>query len=145
MNYLFFFLLILAGLIAMSGVIAAKRPDARAVLDKLVPFQALIGVALLGMSIVFVMVTPFGALIKGITKGFAFTGALALIQLLTGIVLGFLFGLPMLARLGGNHAKAQELAAKVAPFTVLLGMVALGGGIFGLLYALGIGQQFLGA
>lgn len=145
MNYLFFFLLILAGLVAMSGLIAAKRPDARQVLDKLVPFQALIGVALLVVTIIALVTLPYGAMVKGIAHGAAFTGMLALIQVFVGILLGFLFGLPMLAKLGGNPRKAQELAAKVAPFTVLLGMVAAAAGVFGILYAVGLGQHLLGS
>ena len=46
-------LLILGGAVACSGLIVAKKPDAERLLAKIAPFQALIGLALMGLGIIF--------------------------------------------------------------------------------------------
>ena len=140
MDFLLYALLILAGLIAMSGVIVAKRPDARAVLDKLVPFQAIIGVALLVVAVIFFLKSKPLAIIKGL-KTSPVINVVQLAMVLAGVVLGFLFGLPQIAKwAGGNNPKAQELAGTLAPYTVLIGMVALVAGLAGFLYRVGLMQ-----
>ena len=144
MDFLLYALLILAGLIAMSGVIVAKRPDARAVLDKLVPFQAIIGVALLVVAVIFFLKSNPLAIIKGL-KTSPVINVVQLAMVLAGVVLGFLFGLPQIAKwAGGNNPKAQELAGTLAPYTVLIGMVALVAGVAGFLYRIGLMQKIIG-
>ena len=144
MDFLLYALLVLAGIIAMSGLIVAKRPDARAVLDKLVPFQAIIGVALLVVALIFFLKNNPVQMIKGLSK----TPVVSFVQLamvLSGVVLGFLFGLPQIAKwAGGNNPKAQELAGKLAPYIVLIGMVALVAGAAGFLYRIGLMQKIIG-
>lgn len=144
MDFLLYALLILAGFIAMSGVIVAKRPDARAVLDKLVPFQAIIGVALLVVAVIFFLKSNPLAIIKGL-KTSPVINVVQLAMVLAGVVLGFLFGLPQIAKwAGGNNPKAQELAGTLAPYTVLIGMVALVAGLAGFLYRIGLMQKIIG-
>ncbi len=144
MDFLLYALLILAGFIAMSGVIVAKRPDARAVLDKLVPFQAIIGVALLVVAVIFFLKSNPLAIIKGL-KTSPVINVVQLVMVLAGVVLGFLFGLPQIAKwAGGNNPKAQELAGTLAPYTVLIGMVALVAGLAGFLYRIGLMQKIIG-
>ena len=55
-------LLILGGVVACSGLIVAKKPDAERILAKIAPFQALIGLALIALGIIFfVMLGPVAA------------------------------------------------------------------------------------
>ena len=44
-------LCIIGGVLAASSLILSKRPDAKKALDKIAPFQGIIGVALLGLGI----------------------------------------------------------------------------------------------
>jgi hypothetical protein len=48
-------LLIVGGILALSGIIVANQPNAKNVIDKLVPYQAIIGVALLVLGVFFLM------------------------------------------------------------------------------------------
>ena len=43
--------LIAGGILAASGLIIAKKPDAKQLIDKLMPYQAIIGVVLLALGI----------------------------------------------------------------------------------------------
>jgi hypothetical protein len=133
-------LLIVGGVVAMSGLIVAKKPDAKAMLDKLVPFQALIGVGLLLLAVIVFIASGPGALFHNI-KPNPVPAMAMLAGILGGIVLGVLFGLPQLASAGGSLAaaqRAQELSQKIAPFQALIGIVAAGAGVVTLLYTLGI-------
>ncbi len=134
-------LLILGGVLALSGLIVAKKPDAKAIIDKLVPFQALIGIGLIVMGlVVFLYVGPINAF-KAI-KYNPIPAMALLAGVFGGIVLGALFGMPQIASMipGDSPAehKAMELSQKVAPYQALIGIVAGGAGVIGLLYTLGI-------
>jgi hypothetical protein len=140
MGYLYLALLILAGVIALSGFIVAKKPDARAVLDKLVPFQAFIGVALLVLSVVSLLLYGIDAL--KVMKLAPMAGAVWLSAIASGVVLGALFGMPQIVKWipGESSAehKAIELSQKAAPYQALFGVLALGSGVALLLLQLGI-------
>jgi hypothetical protein len=140
MNYGYFFVLIFAGLLGMSSMIAAKRPDSQAVFDRLMPFQGFFGIIAMTFGLIYFVSLHPTVLIKSL-RGNAFQTMLTLTQCAVGIVLGFLFAIPLLAKLGGNPQRGQALAASTAPWTTLLGMVAAGAGAIGLLYALGIAQK----
>lgn len=134
-------LLLVGGVLALSNVIVAKSPDAKKIIDKLVPYQAFIGVAMLGISVVLILylgpINMFRAL-----KGNALLGFTFIAGYYSGIVLGFFFGMPQIAKwLPGESAaetKALELSRKLAPYTMLVGVVALGAGLLMLLYKFGI-------
>jgi hypothetical protein len=134
-------LLILGGVVALSGLIVAQKPDAKAIIDKLVPFQALIGVGLLVMGIVVLLYVGPLNVFKAI-KFNPVPGMATLAGIVAGIVLGALFGMPKIASMvpGDSPAeqKAMELSQKVAPYQALVGIVAAGAGVIGLLYTLGI-------
>lgn len=140
MNYGFFFTLIFAGLLGMSSMIASKRPDSQAVFDRLVPFQGFFGIAAMVYALIFFVASHPSLIFKTLRIN-AFQGMLTLIQVAVGIVLGFVFAVPLLAKLGGNPVRGQQLAASVTPYSVLLGMLAAGSGLAGILYALGIAQK----
>jgi hypothetical protein len=131
---------ILGGILAISGLIIANKPDAKQIIDKLTPYQALIGVGMIGLSVI-----TFARSLKMLTDLFKLNFTLALgmwCMIGTGVALGALFGMPQIVKWipGDSPAeqKAMEFAQKVAPFQVLLGLVALGGGLIVLLFNLKI-------
>lgn len=131
---------ILGGILAVSGLIIANKPDAKQIIDKLTPYQALIGVGMIALSVI-----TFARLLKVLTDLFKlnFTFALGIWCMIgTGVALGALFGMPQIVKWipGDSPAeqKAMEFSQKVAPFQVLLGLVAIGGGLIVLLFNLKI-------
>jgi hypothetical protein len=154
-------LAILGGILACSAIIVAKRPDAKQMIDKLSPYQVLIGVALVAVGIIdfFKNLKMFTDYMK--VNFFQAGSLLALIA--SSVLLGILFGAPSFLKLlsGGppppptnpyaqqyqqmmmqqgqmppNRAeqKFTELAQKIAPFQVLIGIVCLGAAVIVLLY-----------
>jgi hypothetical protein len=145
MGFVHLALLIAGGILALSAFIVAKKPDAKAAIDKLVPYQAFIGVALLAISII-------NWLRIGLIDIFRFLkfwplGGIALIgAVFSGILLGALFGMPQIAKWipGESNAetKALELSKKVAGIQMLVGIIALGSGLLLLLIELRILKPF---
>jgi hypothetical protein len=134
-------LLIVAGILGLSGFIVAKKPDAKAMIDKLVPFQAFIGVGLLAVA----LINWLRAGIVNVFKLFSvwpLFGLAILGAIFGGIILGFFFGMPQIAKWlpGESNAeqKASELSKKIAPFQMLFGIVCLASGLLLLLYGLKI-------
>lgn len=141
LGWVLIILMIAGGILGVSGLIVAKKPDAKALIDKLVPFQAFIGVGLLGLGLWALL--SFGPIdtfrymkIWPMLGIFAFTASYG------AILLGFLFGMPQIAKWipgeSAAEAKATELSKKLAPFQLILGAVVGLGGILGLLLVLGI-------
>lgn len=133
-------LLFLGGILAISGLIVAKKPDAKQIIDKLVPFQALIGVGMLAVGVILMLKIGPVDTFKAAQAGM---GGLALFGLvIAGIVLGFLFGMPQIAKwLPGESSaeqKAMEVAQKLAGFQVLIGGIGLAAAAVALLYQLKI-------
>jgi hypothetical protein len=140
-SIVFDLILILAGVLALSGIIVAKNPNARQIIDRLVPFQAFVGLGALILGLVLLL--KFGPInmFRGITHDAIRAGA-ALAGVLSGILLGFLFAMPQIAKwIPGDtpaEAKAMEIARKIAPIQALFGIIAVAAGVVGLLDVLGI-------
>jgi len=119
-------LLILGSLLAISALIIAKKPDAKAALDKLVPFQALIGVGLIVLGIInFISVLPG---LTDIFKVNLLQAAAVLAVIGDSVLLGALFGMPQIAKMIPDQKaeqKAMQISQKVAPYQVVLGLVGL--------------------
>jgi hypothetical protein len=137
MDYLFAVLLILAGILGASSLIVAKKPNAANIIESLMPFQALIGGATLVLGVVSLVRWGPKALLET-TKAFPFMGASMLGGVVAGILLGFMFAVPLMGRLGAGQQRAAELAENVAPWQMLIGIVAVGAGILLLLFRSGI-------
>ena len=138
MAYLFIALLFVAGILACAPIIVAKRPDARVVIDKLVPYQALIGLLLMAMGFIYLVHVGPTLMIR-MVKAMPLVGVTMLGSVLIAIVLGFLFGLPQIAKMSPNtSARAGEIAEQIAPYQMLIGLGALGAGAILLLFSLGI-------
>src|SRR5262245_19956239 len=92
-------IIIIAGILAASGFIISKSPNAKQLIDKVVPFQGFIGVAVLAWGLRDVIFT-LGHLdtLGKMSDHFMWTVmdwyALVLIELL----LGFLLGMPLIAK-----------------------------------------------
>ena len=129
-------LLVLCGFLGMSGLIIAKKPSAKELVNKLTPYQAIMGVVLLVWSIYwFFHIGP--SLFFKLPSG-GLPGLTAFFGIISGILLGFFFGMPQVAKWipGESNAetKALELSKKLAPFLTVLGIVGFVCGVFGLYY-----------
>jgi len=132
-------LLIAAGILAASSLIIAKKPDAKQLIEKIAPFQATLGIILLGWGLYnfFIVVGP-GLMIKFLSA-FPLLGITLWGMLVSSILLGIMFGMPMVAKMSaGGAAKGEQMAKKMAPFQVIIGLVAIGSAILAILYNLGI-------
>ena len=118
--------LIVGSILALSGIIIARKPDARALIDKLTPYQALIGVALIILGVVnfFVMLPR----LTDIFKLNLIRAAAGLTVVGVSILLGALFGMPQIAKLipdASAEQKALRMSQQLAPYQVMLGLIGL--------------------
>ena len=137
MDYLFALALIAAGLLGASGLILAKRPNAANIINSLLPFQAIIGATTLVLGIISLLRWGPKALLD-ITKAFPFMGASMLGGVVSGILLGLMFAVPLMGRLGAGQQRAAELAENIAPWQLMIGIVAMAAGVLLLLFRSGI-------
>jgi hypothetical protein len=133
--------LIAGGILAVSSLIVAKKPDAQKLIDKLVPYQAIIGVALLVLGIVN-LIRGLGNHLLDILRIVPLFGLTYLAMCVTSILLGFLFGMPQIAKWlpgeGPAEQKGMELSRKLAPYQILIGIVGLVAALLMILYRLRI-------
>jgi hypothetical protein len=120
-------LLLVGGFLAVSGLIVAKKPNAKDLIDKLLPYQAGIGVALLALGLVNLLRTIGG--VFTLIKVLPLLGLSWLAVVVISILLGFMFGMPQIAKWlpgqAGAEQKGLELSRKLAPFQVILGLVGI--------------------
>jgi hypothetical protein len=136
MDFLLPLALIAGGLLAAAGLLVSKSPNAKKIIDALMPFQALIGAGLLVLGVLFLVQN-----VSFLTEAFKFPmlGVIVWGMVVAAIGLGIMFGMPMVARFSpAGAAKGQEVAAKLAPYQTLLGLIAIGCGLAALLLKLGI-------
>jgi len=133
--------LIVGGILAVSGLIVAKKPDAKELIDKLVPYQAIIGIALLALGIVN-LVRWLGNHVFTLLSVAPLFGLTVLAMIFTSILLGFMFGMPQIAKWlpgeGGAEQKGMELSKKLAPYQVIIGLIGLASALLMLLYRFSI-------
>lgn len=126
--------LIAGGILAVSALIVAKKPDAKELIDKLVPYQAFIGVALLALGLLNLL-RSLSHLIELLKS---FPGIVELAVIVTSILLGFMFGMAQIAKWmpsqGAAEQKGMELTQKLAPYQVIIGLVGLGAALISILY-----------
>jgi len=133
-------LLIVGGILAISALIVAKKPDAKELLDKLVPYQAMIGVALLAVGVLDLL-GHLGDVLR-LLRDEPVHGIVWLAVIVTSILLGFMFGMTQIAKWLPGHAaaeqKGRELSNKLAPFQVIIGLIGLGAALLWVLYRFGM-------
>lgn len=133
--------LIAGGILAASGLIIAKKPNAKDLIDKLVPYQAMIGVAMLGLGVVHLLLLLGHHLFDAIAR-VPLYGLTMLAMTVTSILLGLMFGMPQIAKWmpgqGAAEQKGMELSKQFAPYQVIIGLVGLLAALLALLYRFGI-------
>ena len=117
--------LLVAAILAMSSLILAKKPDAKQLIDKLVPYQGGVGVGLLVWGIInLIRFLPDMSLWMKVS---ALIGSVFLISIISMILLGFLFGMPLIAKWIPGESSAEQKALsmqqKIGGFSVLLGII----------------------
>jgi len=131
-------LLIVGGLLAASNLIVAKKPDAKQLLDKLAPYQASIGIALLAIGVWNLLHAFSAPSIFELIKFAPLLGLSVLAMIVSALLLGFLLGMPQISKWTANNANAQQKSAalmqKIAPFQILLGLIGIGASLIFLLY-----------
>ncbi|MCP4449141.1 MAG: hypothetical protein GY811_27980 [Myxococcales bacterium] len=129
---------VLGGLLACAAAVVRNAPAARRLLNLLLPYKAMVGVALLGGFFVNWQEMRFNPL-KGFDLSFLF-GAMVLTNLGSQLVLGFTMGFGQLAKwIPGEsepEERAEALQRKLMPYEVSIGVVAMTSGLLGLLFAL---------
>jgi len=119
--------LILTGVLAAAGMIAAKKPDAGAIINKLVPFQGIIGV----LALIWGVWSLINWLTSGALSFFSVVPILTLLGLAASvlmILLGLLFGWGLIAKITGKAeggAGLAKLAAIQGPLGIATIIVAI--------------------
>ncbi len=119
--------LLLTGILATASMIVAKRPDAATAINKLVPFQGIIGV----LALIWGVWSLINAISSGILGFFSIVPVTILLTLaacVLMILLGFLFGWGLISKLtGGNQggAAAAKLGGIQGPLGIATIIVAL--------------------
>lgn len=139
MDWILPLLLLAGGVLAASALIVAKKPDARQLIDKIAPYQATLGIILLVWGAYNLFVHVGFSMISLLLKIWPLGGIAILGGLVSAILLGIMFGMPMVAKMSaGGAAKGEQIAKKLAPFQTLIGIVAIVCGLLILLIQLGI-------
>lgn len=136
MDILTSLLVIVGGVLAISALIIAKQPEAKRYLDKLLPFQALIGVGMLVLGVLFFLRSL--PTVFSLIKAVPLHGISVVVMCLCGVLLGFVFGMVQIAKWLPGHPSAeqrgQELIQKILPYQILLGIGGIGASVIYLLY-----------
>jgi hypothetical protein len=132
-------LLIVLGVLAVPGLIIAKRPDAKRYIDKLAPYQGWIGtgMAIYGIVRFFSWLGMFGLL--GLGFGGIIKWAVYTAFVFTAISLGFMLGVGVIKTFVKDpnaRAKMDEVLAKLAPKQGMLGLVALVDGLLMVIFGI---------
>jgi len=123
---------IVGGLIAASGLIIARRPDAQEYIDKLTPYQGWIGIGLFCWGLYWLvtyMLPNFGNF-----TSVPLQLAVFMTLLVSGIGVGFLLGFGLISKyaLSKNaaaEAKGQAIRKRLVAIQAPLGVVAMVSGI----------------
>jgi len=121
-------ILLAGGLLGAANLLIAKRPNARELIDKLVPFAGIIGIIMLlwGLRDLFYVLRS----ISHISHLGGFWWVIFLVTTLTELALGFLLGYGPIIKyvLGSSPAaveKAERVRTKLAVYQGPLGLTAI--------------------
>jgi hypothetical protein len=130
-------ILIVVSALAAASYIVTKRPDAKAALDKLTPFQGIIGVlaGLLGLWWTFDLLRHI-SLMSAAPMYYLLGLAVALLM----VALGFLMGYGLIAKyaLSKNAeaaARGEAMRMKLVKFQTPLGLAGIVVGVIGIIMA----------
>jgi len=123
-------ILILLGVLASSSMIVKMKPDAKDLIDKIVPIQGWLGLVgfVYGIYYTFVVVTRYFSVV-GIS--------ISLLMAALGLLMGFgLISKYMLSKNEQAMAKGEAIRAKLATFQIPLGIAGIVVGILMILHIL---------
>lgn len=128
---------IAGGILAASSYIIAKKPNAKELIDKMVPYQGWIGVVLFVWGIFDLL-----SALRLFSFGFGY-GLVALVASAAELLIGFILGFSLISKyaLSKNAEalkKGEELRMKLTKIQIPLGFVAIGLGVLYLLFIWGI-------
>ena len=130
---------IAGGLIAASALILAKAPNAEGLINKLLPYKAVIGIGMLALGVLNAIdILPnIGAMFSAS----ALFGVTLILVLASELLIGTLFGLPLIAKwaagrgVGGRaEQRAAVVSEKLVKFEVPIGLVSIGAGVLAALH-----------
>ncbi len=136
--------LIAAGIISVANLIVAKKPDLKDKLDTLTNYSGYIGSVILLAGIWGLVdgliISKFYTAHAGLfLKAFPVMALAIFLFPPVCIVLGLLQGLPAIAKWTGKDlSKVEEVAKKVAPFSVPFGIAGIAVGFLLMLFLLGV-------
>jgi hypothetical protein len=124
---------IAGGILAASGFIIKRRPDAQQLIDKLAPYQGSIGMIMFGWGI---WETIHAVLGLSLLASHPLIWAFAMLSGVADLVVGFLLGFGLITKyaLSKNPAalaRGQQLRAKLVGVQASLGALAI---VMGVLY-----------
>jgi hypothetical protein len=127
---------IAGGILAASGLIISKSPNAKDLINKMTPFQGFLGVGLLAFGVI-ELIRMLDLLPNAHRLSPVF--AIGLYGYLASLILiGFFLGMPQIAKWipGENPAeqKAMDMQKKLAPYQAILGVVGIVSGVLMLYY-----------
>ena len=127
-DLLYTIVLFCGGSIAAASFIIKRRPDAKELIDKVLPFQGIIGIALLinGIFALLGYIWRFPFLFKHST----FWASIILLAIIVNLVLGFLLGYGILAKYilkGSDEAleKAEDIKEQLVKYQIQVGLTAI--------------------
>ena len=131
--------LIVAGILAASGFIISRKPDAKQLIDKIVPFQGFLGVGLLVWGIIdTIRVITHLKEIGDMASNYPLFTISVYAGVASEVLLGFLLGMPLIATwIPGESAaeqRAMDMQKKVVPYQTILGFIGIVAAVFLLYY-----------
>ncbi len=124
---------ILGGILAASGFIIARKPNAKELIDKIVPYQGWIGVVMFFWGVWEVISSVLG---MGLLAIAPLTWIFWVLCGVADLLVGFILGFALISKwtMSGNEAalkKGQDLREKLVKIQVPLGFMAI---VMGALY-----------
>ena len=122
----------IAGALASANFVIEKLPNSKAYIEKMIPYQAIVGVIAMILSVL--------KLLDAFTmKADYFTLLIQFSCIASTAIVGFLLGFPMVQQFMANDesskAKAENVRKKLSSYQVIAGLVALGTGAYLLIFA----------
>ncbi|MEO6775294.1 MAG: hypothetical protein ABI467_20185 [Kofleriaceae bacterium] len=116
-----------AGILAISGLILAKKPNAKEIFDKVIPFQGFLGVGLLVLGVLDLVSNL--KLFLEVLKVAPLHGIVAIAFVVSEVLLGFLFGMPLIAKWipgdGPAEQRAMAMQKRLGGFSTVIGVIGI--------------------
>jgi len=132
--FLYLLILIISGILAIPTLILSKKPSAKDLLDKVLPYQGWFGVIIIFIGL-FEIIDLLSEANLYFTFGFGGRWVLLLVTAIIMIILGFLLGFNLinhyiLSKNPKSQVTGKNLITKLLPFQNILGIAAIVLGLF---------------